>query len=97
MTYTPELEIPATYDEATRFVPPAANEKTLDPIDISTEFADRISALPSGGQEQVQKRERQQTANAVMSFANGYSLFKNIKESDWWWWWTALDINESLM
>lgn len=32
-----------------------------------------------------------------MSFANGYSLFKNIKESDWWWWWTALDINESLM
>lgn len=32
-----------------------------------------------------------------MSIANGYSLYKNIKESDWWWWWTALDINEALM
>jgi len=109
MTYTPALEVPATYESGTEKI--AAQPVQEKVIDLSSAFAARIAAAglsaPSGALEVSAPSSRLSVSTAAPSIKagisakqtvqQGYKTYQPINESDWWWWYLALDIPDALL
>lgn len=110
MTYTPELEIPATYDEGTEVAVEGEVKEAV--VDLSSALQTRIAAAgitadttvaaPSSNLEmlpgvRMEAPTMRATISATQTIKNGYKLYEKITESDWWWWYVALDIPDALL
>lgn len=107
MKYSPELEIPATYDAGTE--QSHEGETKSFEVDISSSMsADRIAGATTptaSGALEVRASSRiavnspsyKAGITASQTIKNGYKLYEKITESDWWWWYIALDINDGVL
>jgi len=107
MAYTPELEVPATYDEGSEQSHEGETKEAV--VDLSGMSAERVAAgqaaAPSGAME-VTSSSRiailgapsvKAEIKATQTIKNGYKLYEKITESDWWWWWIAIDMPDSML
>lgn len=108
MTYSADLEVPATYDTDKQQNHVGESKEAV--VDLSGMSADRLANAPTTATAstalEVTASSRialsnapsvKSTLSATQTIQNGYQLFEGINESDWWWWYVALDINDGLI
>jgi len=111
MSYSPALEIPATYEAGTEQT--TAGETKEVQVDVSSALQTRIAAaglsannapvangnlelLPSS-RVSVMAPSLKAAITATQTIKQGYKTYQPINESDWWWWYIAIDIPDALL
>jgi len=51
----------------------------------------------AGGKLEVSSFRQDVAKDMTQAFAQGYTLYEKINESDWWWWWMSFDVPDSLI